>query len=426
MPRALKEWEGPRRARLDGGYQHASRYARRRRVIQSFHHRETRTSSFMTTRWAVLVAFGIMCDGMIPPDSRGQEPRLVPSEPACAACEIRLDLVARLGELDDPGGVGRPGVAARDGRGWYYVRSAEAPAEVDVFDSGGEYLRTFGRPGAGPGEFGTVSHMYFGANDTLHVFDNQNGRISVFSPEGELVRDGGLEGEVLKLAHLAEGRFAISGRVLTRESLGYPLHLIDGSGRLIRSFGAENAVFRPDAFYSFQRYIAPSGEGSIWAAHHLQYVIELWDVEGELKDVLVRRADWFPPQFTQRRRTPDTPDYPAIHEIREDANGLVWVIVRVNQPNWSEALGDPVESPDGRYYPVEDFDGLMGTRMEVIDPQRAAVVASLQTDEYVHQFVDDRHVVSYREDDGGVPRWLVWRVSLESGVEEQRNTGTGR
>jgi hypothetical protein len=56
--------------------------------------------------------------------------------------------------------------------------------EVRVFDISGALVRTIGREGSGPGEFGAIYSVQW-LGDTLAVLDQSNGRIGFFSKEGE-------------------------------------------------------------------------------------------------------------------------------------------------------------------------------------------------------------------------------------------------
>ncbi len=166
-------------------------------------------------------------------------------------------------------------------------------------------------------------------------------------------------------------------------------------------------------FYQFQRYVAAARGGRVWAAHHIQYVIELWDTAGHRLLELVRHAASFPPQTTQRRMTPSTPEYPTIRAIREDEQGRLWVLIRMNSPDFQRYLGEPVGSPEGGYYPITDIDRVFMTRIEVIDVQSGRVYASGDAPGILLGFLGD-DIIGYREDDRGVPRLIVWRARVTS------------
>ena len=72
----------------------------------------------------------------------------------------------------------------RDGRLFVYDRAAHV---LFLFDSSGNVMRRIGRQGSGPGEFKENNGMVLGPNGRLSLWDAANGRISLFSGDGEFV-----------------------------------------------------------------------------------------------------------------------------------------------------------------------------------------------------------------------------------------------
>jgi len=72
--------------------------------------------------------------------------------------------------------------------GWdrIYVLDRQA-LEIRVFDPDGRYVRTIGRPGAGPGEFRNAAGFDFDSQGRLWVVDFSNRRYSVFDTAGAFV-----------------------------------------------------------------------------------------------------------------------------------------------------------------------------------------------------------------------------------------------
>lgn len=60
--------------------------------------------------------------------------------------------------------------------------------QLSVFDSAGRHLRTAGGEGGGPGEFRYLSGLAWLPGDTLAAWDRRQGRLSLFTPDGSLVR----------------------------------------------------------------------------------------------------------------------------------------------------------------------------------------------------------------------------------------------
>jgi hypothetical protein len=63
-----------------------------------------------------------------------------------------------------------------------------ATDEVRVFGSDGVHVRSIGRTGQGPGEFGAPTWLGRMAGDSLAVYDTRNQRVSVFDSSGALGR----------------------------------------------------------------------------------------------------------------------------------------------------------------------------------------------------------------------------------------------
>lgn len=97
-----------------------------------------------------------------------------------------LEQETRIGTVEgDPEyQFGQVGLLAVDSRDQVYVIDAMA-RNVRVFTSTGDYLRTIGGPGEGPGELGAQAvAMYMGPGDTLLVPDMANQRVNRYAPDG--------------------------------------------------------------------------------------------------------------------------------------------------------------------------------------------------------------------------------------------------
>jgi hypothetical protein len=96
--------------------------------------------------------------------------------------------------------------------GELYVLDAQV-SEVRVFGGDGAHLRTFGRPGEGPGELSRPAGMAVGPDETLWVLNAGNARYSGFDPgTGELRNEIGRPAAFLMIPW--PGRFDRSGRLL--------------------------------------------------------------------------------------------------------------------------------------------------------------------------------------------------------------------
>jgi len=100
----------------------------------------------------------------------------------------RGQLRRALGERHRPGfqtPFNHPADVAVAPNGDFYVADGYGNSTVHRFSADGALLRTWGRPGAGPGEFTTPHAVRVHADGRVLVADRENNRVQVFSPEGE-------------------------------------------------------------------------------------------------------------------------------------------------------------------------------------------------------------------------------------------------
>ena len=78
-------------------------------------------------------------------------------------------------------------------------------ARIEVFDADGNFIRTFGKRGDGPGYFAMPKSVAIDRDGHVWVTDSMQNRVQVFSPEGTLLMyignaQGYLPGHVLGFA----------------------------------------------------------------------------------------------------------------------------------------------------------------------------------------------------------------------------------
>src|SRR3974390_874881 len=60
---------------------------------------------------------------------------------------------------------------------------------VHKFDKDGNFIKTWGKKGKGPGEFNLPHSLVFDAQGLLHIADRNNARIQVFDADGNYIRE---------------------------------------------------------------------------------------------------------------------------------------------------------------------------------------------------------------------------------------------
>jgi hypothetical protein len=361
----------------------------------------------------VLVLSG--CDGGGSEEGPRAEPRgategVVTIQDSCGeSWAITTSMELRIGGIDDPGQfVQAPGGVTRDGQGRVWI---SFPSEaLYLYDADGSFLTQVGREGEGPGEYRSIRNVVVAPGDTVHVLDRGNRRATVLSPELEVLSTIPLEvppwGGALRLD---SGDWILNSMVTGEGSVGFPLHHLDPSGRLLESFGALTPEWDPAFQLGLARSLAGAPDGGVWSAHRTQYRLELWDMENRLHRTLVRRVNWFEPQTGPGQREPRDPQPPVLSSIHLDPSGVLWTRSFVARDNYDEFLE---EVAPGRWFPRDPAGDAFRVVVEAIDPERACVLARHETGAYFLRIIEDGWFSGYRESPEGIPYVELHRIEL--------------
>lgn len=344
----------------------------------------------------------------------------VPDRITCLVCRIEVIPKGDLEEAAEAGDLTsevRSAVTLADG-GFLIAQFSPKMGLPLRFDAGGRYRGPVSRSGSGPLEFRHASHLSAYRGDSVLVMDEMLLRVSVLSPLGQVVRS-------VRQPELARSRDAVAfpdGQVLatkeglTRQASGDPLQLYSAELVPLRGFGGAKHATAPGAWTGFTRRVAVAPDGSIWAVPVGNYVLEQWSRDGRLLRSLQRDAPWFGPRWAG---IPDDPRSPApafVQGMRIDSLGLLWVFSSVPDAHWRNAYGAPVTMPmrngrGGTSYPIERMDKYGDTMIEVIDVERAVVIARRRIDEVVSAlFGGDRAVATGSGEDSQRTVVLAFRL----------------
>jgi hypothetical protein len=324
---------------------------------------------------------GTSSDTAIRTDSAGvmlvEYPTLPPIEASRIAIAAEPDLV-----LGDDGAFKGPdyeffqitGVSQlRDGR---LVVANAGSHELRIYGADGQFLRSAGRAGDGPGEFRDLWHHRILPGDNIVVWDRQARRLQHFGPEGDFVRSTstaaapseGFAGTSELQDILEDGRLLVfipstlppTMDVPERQPLLVALHRIDeGKWDSIRVLPGPTMLLSPSPFgvaslgYSFGGYPVAAGAGATLAvADNAHFRVELFEPDGRLvsilsasvpeilvtDDVLEGQVEhlmahaltgWDLVRYRERMwesvRADHAPVLPAIRAIFVDADERIWV-----------------------------------------------------------------------------------------------------
>ncbi|HEX8696856.1 MAG TPA: hypothetical protein VF746_30840 [Longimicrobium sp.] len=301
--------------------------------------------------------------------------------------------VVRIG-LDEPALTGVAG-AVRLGDGRIVVADRGGSA-LRFYGPDGRYLGSYGREGAGPGEFRTLDGLSRLEGDSLLVWDRAAARASIFDPAGTFVRsvrpvgidalpslvgvfpDGGFivtggirptrmtgasgseRRDSVTLLHVGPqgelrdtvGRFAgkevyldVSQGALTFESVIFGRSTSFAVGR-DRLFAADNASFDIAEIDSsgklvrrIRRDVEPRPANRVDVQRYREFLRDrdLSGVPAGLRGAAARRAASIPHRAT----------LPALNDMHVDADGNLWV-ERYRVPGSGPGTWDVLD-PDGRW-----------------------------------------------------------------------------
>ncbi len=256
----------------------------------------------------------------------------------------------------------------RDSRGLFYSNSS-SPGSLAIWSPNGQFLRTLGRLGEGPGEFRRSGGLglWIIEGDTLLVRDN-GFQWSFFGPDHEYVRrfrEVGFVG-VNRYVHLLDdGRFA--GSHLNR--LGPEpipaMRIVSRTGQIEGEVGPLDSVRRG----SIMRSSSYAGGTAVWLSPPYDsvgpYTLEEWRLDNKPLRRIERVASWY--RVTDGPAPDGGTMYPSVRSVSVDSLGLLLVVTALQRPGLRPGTDSlPLQL---RGYPAQ-------LRMEVIDPDARAVIAS--------------------------------------------------
>lgn len=185
---------------------------------------------------------------------------------------ITLRYVRGITANDSVSITGNAGNAVTRVGAYFLISNSENPGEIQVLDSAGAFVRSFGRQGEGPEEFQDVRDMTAAADGSLWVLDSGNSRLSHFSLGLDYVGDHRISlrpptARGYGLETLANGDLLLLGCLGSRENCG--AHRWNESGVVW------SAPLQSKSGGNLQ-VAAEAPDGTLWVAKQSTY--ELWEL----------------------------------------------------------------------------------------------------------------------------------------------------
>ena len=347
---------------------------------------------------------GVACEQAAP--SSEIKYRTVSSELQCPDCKVSLRHVTTLTPQDSgssprPDAIGRECTVARSRNGEFLVSGLVGGGRIEVFDSKGNFVRSIGNAGSGPGEFGSIVRILVGPGDSLTVMDDSNLRVQVILPNGQYVRSFPLPARNRNFTMLSSGQLVFFRPPTRPEDAVFSVHSREGeeTGR----FGTTTGV----PLDLETGIVVPDRARGMWTASYWKYELSHWTVLDSTDRVITRDVSWFPPNGPYPAdvfKTALPP--PALVHAWEDENDRLWTYVVLPDPKWKPG-GPTRQSPD--WYPYT-FD----SAIEVIDLVKSQLVSSTRFDARFGFVCNSGLMYTIVETSDGDTRIQILEPTLES------------
>lgn len=273
-----------------------------------------------------------------------------------------------------------------DDKGNVYLLDSQL-AEVKIYTNDGEFIRSIGREGEGPGEFRRPSSLFFTKDGNVGVIQTIPAKIAILTPEGEpvgdyplpvpedqgfqLIRDGRAVGGQLYLL-MARTQLAADQGKWSRTDF---LTKIDSNGKQLATYASKtvtidmaNAKLEDSKWDTIERRWTIDNKGNVYACESYDdYVINVWNPDGTMNKVIKREfkhrdRDAGEKEFWNKLLTFSAQQIPGCQIVVNDKckdieaiylrdDGSIWVInadgAREN-PEGSIASFD-VYNPEGQF-----------------------------------------------------------------------------
>ena len=328
----------------------------------------------------------------------------------CPACVIAFDLVTSVGALDGPGWIpGRPRAAARDSRGRLFLTFSRTD-HVLVFDSAGRALPPVGRSGEGPGEYQSAYLVEVGRSDTVMVFDFTQ-QLSLVAPSGEFVRRSQALVSAVDLVLTGDGSvvFSATPPAVVGDAEVMILHVFDPVEdeveRSFHTYRIEGGGFAP------RFYVAAAQEPDrFWTAFRPgdRYEVIQYATDGTATRQFTRSPSWIRPLPSEDGFPAPNANLYGISEVNEH----LWIVGQHPAEDWNRYLNREISRELEAGTRELDEGRLHRSVVEIVDIETERLVVAARMPGLVVTLLPDQHVVTYREDEAGVPFVDVFRMTL--------------
>lgn len=325
----------------------------------------------------------------------------------CPTCSIEFKTVGLLGHPEDDTSVREDATDAvctvsRLSTGDFLVSTGVGGGEILMYGKSGRIERRIGRPGQGPGEFGTHLTIWLAPGDTLHVFDQGNARVQTFDAAGEFVPSFQLPWPIARFALLGSNEWLVHPMPVSPSFATRPVFaILSQTGEVL----VEHGTIPADLLDEESWVVAAENRGGFWEANVGEYAVRLRNRAGEVERLIEFSADWYPSWDRVDPGAPmSVPFPPFLWHLYEDGESRLWTYVIVPDANWAPRTSYPRGS--------NGINRMFDTMVEVTDLPSGEVLASTRVDEFLSSSCGSDLVYAVVDSDTGDTLMEVLRPTL--------------
>lgn len=278
----------------------------------------------------------------------------------------------------------------------YVLDSKES--HIKIFDGNGNYIKTIGRKGQGPGEMGIPSNVFITTQNEVMVTDQRNRRLTFFSLKGEFIKSIATISVRLSQTKVdSKGNIIGKETVREKESQKHELRKFDSDLNFLCSFDSSPSQdirsinpFMPSLSWDIAK------NDQIVCGWPKTYEIKIFDPEGNLTRKIEK--DYDPLEITEEEieRIGKVP--PTMKLSIPKYHAAYWRLMVDDESRIFCMTLEKVKDGSDRYYDVFDSEGKyiakipLKTRLQVFKKSK---LYTIEEDEEGYQIVK-RYKVTWK------------------------------
>ncbi len=171
------------------------------------------------------------------------------------------ELLMTLGTMDKPGAEGEPFNLPTDFAlgpdGEMYISDGYGNARIHKYSPDGELIKSWGKPGTGPGEFDLPHCVRVDPRNRVMVADRSNNRIQFFTLDGEYIEEWG---DLLQ----PDTIFIDEDQLVYIAELDQRVTIMTLDGEVVSQWGSERGSTVPGEFFACPHGIWIDSHGDIY------------------------------------------------------------------------------------------------------------------------------------------------------------------